>query len=155
MKSQAADCCHVVAFPVGSVLIVPGEPEIGHQHPVLEDRRSPDGLQSAEACFSEKYSNRRWGSIFLPFCGTPSFSRLFHGFVSPQASPTHRSAFPANPGHSAASQARPHAAPALATPTLVTAPAPAPPATPPLSMQVRATEVHRVHEKMELKCHRL
>lgn len=64
-------------FPVGSVLIVPGEPEIGHQHPVLEDRRSPDGLQSAEACFSEKYSNRRWGSAFLPFCVTPSFSPFF------------------------------------------------------------------------------
>lgn len=77
----------------------------------------------------------------------------FHRFASSQVSPTHRSVFPAKPEHSAAPRARPRASPALATPTLVTAPAPAPPATPPLSMQVRATEVHRLHEEMELKCH--
>lgn len=97
MKSQAADCCHVVAFPVGSVLIVPGEPEIGHQHPVLEDRRSPDGLQSAEACFSEKYSNRRWGSIFLPFCVTPSFSP-FSRFCLASGVAYTSECFPCKPG---------------------------------------------------------
>lgn len=77
----------------------------------------------------------------------------FYRFASSQVSPTHRSVFLAKLEHSAAPRARPRAFPALATPTLVTAPAPAPPATPPLSMQVRAPEVHRLHEQMELKCH--
>lgn len=67
-----------------------------------------------------------------------------------QASPTHRSVFPAKPGRSAAPRARPPASPALATPTLATAPAPAPPATPPRSMQVRAAEVPQKWRKWSL-----
>lgn len=39
-----------------------GEPEVWHQHPVLEDGWSPDGDQSGEARFAEKYSNRRSGT---------------------------------------------------------------------------------------------
>lgn len=57
--------------------------------------------------------------------------------LSPQASPTRRSVFPANPGRSAAPRARPRAPPALVTPAPAAALAPAPPATTPLSMQVR------------------
>lgn len=44
------------------IVCVLGEPEVWHQHPVLEDGWSPDGDQSGEACFAEKYSNRRSGT---------------------------------------------------------------------------------------------
>lgn len=119
-----------------------GEPEIWHQHPVLEDRRGPDGDQSGEACFAEKCSNRR--SVTNPpllavMQSIQIFIFLFHSLSvnsSHQELPTHQSVSHVSRGRSAASQAPPHAIPVLGTPTPATVPAPAPPVTLPLSMQV-------------------
>lgn len=52
-------------------MCIPGEPEIWHQHPVLEDRWGPNEGQRGETCFAEKYSNRR--SVTNPHL----FSQLF------------------------------------------------------------------------------
>lgn len=50
---------HTAWLTTHDILCILGEPEIWHQHPVLEDRWSPDGDQSGEACSAEKCSNRR------------------------------------------------------------------------------------------------
>ena len=56
-----------------------------------------------------------------------------------QESPTPQSVSPVSQGRSATPRAPPHATPVLRTPTLAAVPAPAPPATPPLSLQVKKT----------------
>ena len=125
-----------------------GEPEIWHQHPVLENRWSPDGDQRGEACFAEKCSNRRSVqhiSTSFPTVINDTSKHLLNRYFSHhslsfitfyQVSPTHQSVSHVSRGRSAEPRAPPHVTPVLGTPTLATERAPAPPVTRPLSMQV-------------------
>ena len=109
LKEGMLKCCLSAWLKTHDILCILGEPEIWHQHPVLEDRWSPDGDQSGEACSAEKCSNRRSGATSLSSlrsalilsvrlsCFHPPSSFSFCHFLLPGVAYTSE-CFPCKPG---------------------------------------------------------